>query len=81
LIELLFGSQPVLQFVSGKSAAQTIRGQPRELVEMQGADELDALPGIGADLAGKITRNYCTRAIFVLSRSNVSRSHRAFASC
>ncbi len=38
-----------------RRAAQTIRGLPRELVDMQGADELDALPGIGADLAGKIT--------------------------
>ncbi len=35
-------------------AARIIRGLPRQLAEMDGADEFDALPGIGADLAGKI---------------------------
>jgi DNA polymerase (family 10) len=35
-------------------AAQLIRGLPRPLAAMHGTDEFDALPGIGADLAGKI---------------------------
>lgn len=35
-------------------AAQIIRSLPRELAEMHGAKEFDALPGIGADLAEKI---------------------------
>ncbi|HUL46676.1 MAG TPA: DNA polymerase/3'-5' exonuclease PolX [Steroidobacteraceae bacterium] len=35
-------------------AAQVVRGLPRELSAMQGAEEYDKLPGIGADLAGKI---------------------------
>lgn len=37
-----------------RRAAQIVRSLPREVGEMQGTDELDALPGIGADLAGKI---------------------------
>ncbi len=37
-----------------RRAAQIVRGLPRELEEMHGAKEFDALPGIGADLAGKI---------------------------
>ena len=37
-----------------RRAAQTIRGLSRELAEMQDAAELEELPGIGADLAGKI---------------------------
>jgi len=36
-------------------AAQTIRGQQRELADrVKAGEDLDALPGIGADLAGKI---------------------------
>jgi DNA polymerase (family X) len=37
-----------------RRAAQVIRGLPHELAEMHGTEEFDALPGIGADLAGKI---------------------------
>lgn len=37
-----------------RRAAQVVRGLPRELSQMQGIEEFDALPGIGADLAGKI---------------------------
>lgn len=37
-----------------RRAAQVIRSLPRNLAEMSGAAEFDALPGIGADLAGKI---------------------------
>jgi DNA polymerase (family X) len=36
-------------------AAQVVRGLPRELAGMNGAEEYEKLPGIGADLAGKIT--------------------------
>lgn len=35
-------------------AAQVVRGLPQELSAMKGADEYEKLPGIGADLAGKI---------------------------
>jgi len=35
-------------------AAQTVRSLPRPLAELRSTRELDALPGIGADLAGKI---------------------------
>jgi len=35
-------------------AAQVVRGLPRELASMNGAGEYEKLPGIGADLAGKI---------------------------
>lgn len=37
-----------------RRAAQVVRGLPHQLAEMHGTDELDALPGIGADLAAKI---------------------------
>lgn len=37
-----------------RRAAQIVRSVPRELAEMHGAKEFDALPGIGADLAEKI---------------------------
>jgi len=37
-----------------RRAAQTIRGLSRELASMRGTEEFEALPGIGADLAGKI---------------------------
>lgn len=35
-------------------AAQVIRSLPRALADFRGVEELDALPGIGADLAAKI---------------------------
>jgi len=37
-----------------RRAAQVVRSLPGELAQMHGTDEFDALPGIGADLAGKI---------------------------
>lgn len=37
-----------------RRAAQVVRGLPRQLADMHGTDEFDALPGIGADLAQKI---------------------------
>ena len=37
-----------------RRAAQTIRGLSRELASIRGTGEFEALPGIGADLAGKI---------------------------
>lgn len=37
-----------------RRAAQIVRALPRELAEMHGTKEFDALPGIGADLAGKM---------------------------
>ncbi|HVN46897.1 MAG TPA: DNA polymerase/3'-5' exonuclease PolX [Steroidobacteraceae bacterium] len=37
-----------------RRAAQTIRGLSRELASMGGPEEFQELPGIGADLAGKI---------------------------
>ena len=37
-----------------RRAAQVVRSLPRDLGELGGEEELDALPGVGADLAGKI---------------------------
>ncbi len=37
-----------------RRAAQIVRGLPRELAEMHGTKDFQALPGIGEDLAGKI---------------------------
>jgi DNA polymerase (family 10) len=37
-----------------RRAAQVVRSLARELADMGGAEAFDALPGIGADLAGKI---------------------------
>jgi DNA polymerase (family 10) len=37
-----------------RRAAQIVRSLPRELAEMHGTKDFDALPGIGADLAAKI---------------------------
>jgi DNA polymerase (family 10) len=37
-----------------RRAAQIVRALPREVAEMHGTEEFDALPGIGADLAEKI---------------------------
>lgn len=38
-----------------RRAAQVVRGLPRELAEMHGTEDFEALPGIGADLASKIS--------------------------
>lgn len=38
-----------------RRAAQVVRGLPRPLAQMHGTEEFDALPGIGADLASKIS--------------------------
>lgn len=54
-----------------RRAAQTIRGQPRELVEMQRAGELDVLSGIGADLAGKITELLLTGQLQALEEQRL----------
>ncbi len=43
-----------------RRAAQVVRSLPRELAEMDGAKAFDALPGIGADLAEKITELLAT---------------------
>ncbi len=43
-----------------RRAAQVVRSLPRELAEMNGATAFDALPGIGADLAEKITELLAT---------------------
>ncbi len=37
-----------------RRAAQVVRTLPRELAQMHGVEDFDALPGIGADLAAKI---------------------------
>ena len=37
-----------------RRAAQVVRGLPRQLADMHGTDEFDALPRIGAELAQKI---------------------------
>ena len=37
-----------------RRAAQVVRGLPRELAEMHGTNDFEALPGIGTDLADKI---------------------------
>ncbi len=47
-------AENVFRIRAYRRAAQIVRGLPRELAEMYGTEEFDALPGIGADLAGKI---------------------------
>jgi len=49
-------------------AAQVIRGLTRPLAEFRGTKELDALPGIGADLAAKIDELLHTRRLAALER-------------
>ncbi len=51
-----------------RRAAQTIRALPQELAQMQGAEEFDALPGIGADLAAKIAELLRTGHLGVLEK-------------
>ncbi|HYB32164.1 MAG TPA: DNA polymerase/3'-5' exonuclease PolX [Steroidobacteraceae bacterium] len=52
-----------------RRAAQVIRGLSRELAEMHGTEEFDALPGIGADLAGKIGELLGTGCFAALEKS------------
>lgn len=47
-------AENVFRIRAYRRAAQIVRSLPRELAEMHGTEEFDALPGIGADLAGKI---------------------------
>jgi DNA polymerase (family 10) len=49
-------------------AAQVVRGLPRPLAEFGGTKELDALPGIGADLAAKIDELLHTRKLAALEQ-------------
>lgn len=51
-----------------RRAAQVVRGLPRELSEMQGAEEFEELPGIGADLAAKIAEMLSTGRLQALER-------------
>jgi DNA polymerase (family 10) len=51
-----------------RRAAQIVRGLTRNLAEMGGAAEFDALPGIGADLAGKIAELLKTGRLAALER-------------
>jgi DNA polymerase (family 10) len=51
-----------------RRAAQVVRTLPRELAEMDGAKAFDALPGIGADLAGKIAELIETGNIHALGK-------------
>jgi DNA polymerase (family 10) len=49
-------------------AAQVVRTLPRPLTELQGIKALDELPGIGADLAGKIDELLRTRQLRALEQ-------------
>jgi DNA polymerase (family 10) len=51
-----------------RRAAQVVRGLTRNLAQMGGAPEFDALPGIGADLAGKIAELLKTGRLAALER-------------
>ena len=51
-----------------RRAAQIVRSLPRELAEMGGPDEYDALPGIGKDLAAKITELVGTGRLAALEK-------------
>lgn len=51
-----------------RRAAQIVRSLPRELAEMHDASEYDALPGIGADLAGKIAELISTGHLRALEK-------------
>ncbi len=47
-------AENVFRIRAYRRAAQIVRGLSRELAEMRGTEDFDALPGIGADLAEKI---------------------------
>lgn len=49
-------------------AAQVVRNLPRELAEMEGRAEYEALPGIGKDLAAKLTELVKTGRLGALER-------------
>lgn len=51
-----------------RRAAQVIRGLPRTLASLGGTEQFDALPGIGADLAGKIAELLRTGRLSALQR-------------
>jgi DNA polymerase (family 10) len=51
---LAIGGENPFRIRAYQRAAQVVRALPRSLGEYQGTKELDELPGIGADLAGKI---------------------------
>ena len=51
-----------------RRAARIVRSFPKELAEMHGPEEYDAIPGIGADLAGKITELIGSGRIEALER-------------
>ena len=51
---LAIGGENPFRIRAYQRAAQVIRSLPRPLAELHGTEEFDALPGIGADLAGKI---------------------------
>lgn len=51
-----------------RRAAQLVRSLPRELSQMHGVEEFDALPGIGADLAAKIEELLRTGHLSALDR-------------
>jgi DNA polymerase (family X) len=52
-----------------RRAAQVVRSLPRELSDMHGVEEFDALPGIGADLAAKIEELLRTGHLSALDRA------------
>jgi DNA polymerase (family 10) len=51
-----------------RRAAEVVRGLPHELAQMQRSGEFDALPGIGADLAGKIAQLLSTGHLDALEK-------------
>jgi len=51
-----------------RRAAQVVRGLPHELSQMQGTEAFEALPGIGADLAGKIAELLRTGRLTALEK-------------
>jgi DNA polymerase (family X) len=61
-------AENVFRIRAYRRAAQIVRSLPREVSEIQGIDELDALPGIGADLAGKIEELIRTGKLKALER-------------
>ncbi|MGC1458966.1 MAG: DNA polymerase/3'-5' exonuclease PolX [Steroidobacteraceae bacterium] len=54
-----------------RRAAQVVRTLPRELAQMHGVEDFDALPGIGADLAAKIEELLRTGNLSALERMRV----------